>query len=191
MRKSGIVLVIIGCMLIITSFGLAIYNNYENKQAGIKSNIAFEKIQETFNREELVEDTNKEMKIVDIDGYGYIGTISIPTLGLNLPIMSDWDNERMKISPCRYYGSIYTNDLVICSHSYDNLLGNIYKLNQGDLLVLTDMYGQEFVYEVKVVEVLGPDDVKEMIESEFDLTLYTCTKDNLNRVTVRLNKLSN
>ena len=131
-----------------------------------------------------------EMDVVDIDGYGYIGTMNIPTLGLKLPIMSDWDNERMKISPCRYYGSIYTNDLVICSHSYDNLLGNIYKLNQGDLLVLTDMYGQDFIYEVKVVEVLGPDDVKEMIESDFDLTLYTCTKDNLNRLTVRLNRIT-
>jgi len=28
-----------------------------------------------------------------------------------------------------------------------------------------------------------------MIESEFDLTLYTCTYDNQNRVTVRLNMI--
>ena len=47
----------------------------------------------------------------------------------------------------------------------------------------------QFIYKVEVIEVLGPDDVTEMIENDFDLTLYTCTKDNLNRVTVRLNKI--
>ena len=31
--------------------------------------------------------------------------------------------------------------------------------------------------------------VKEMIENDFDLTLYTCTVDGLNRVTVRLNRV--
>ena len=40
-----------------------------------------------------------------------------------------------------------------------------------------------------MIEILSPKDVKKMIDSPFDLTLYTCTSDNLNRVTVRLNRV--
>ena len=127
------------------------------------------------------------MKTVNIDGNNYIATISIPVLDIELPVMADWDYKKMKIAPCRYYGSIMTNDLVICAHGYDNLFGRIKNLTSGDLLVLTDMNNNEYIY--KVIEVLSPNDVKEMVESEFDLTLYTCTIDNLNRVTVRLNRV--
>ena len=54
---------------------------------------------------------------------------------------------------------------------------------------ITDIDNNKYIYEVKIIEILSPNDIEEMIESEFDLTLYTCTKDNLNRVTVRLNKI--
>ncbi len=183
-NKKGLVLVYIGVLLISCSLCLYMYNNYENKQAGIRSEKIYNQIQETLLKvDEKVIETNT----INIDGNKYIGTISIPALGLDLPIMNDWNNEKMKYAPCRYYGSIYTNDLILCSHSYDNLLGNIKDLNQGDYVVITDIYGEKFTYKVEVIEILEPDDVKEMIENEFDLTLFTCTKDNLNRITVRLN----
>ena len=62
-------------------------------------------------------------------------------------------------------------------------------VSEKDIVVITSISGKKYIYEVEVIEVLQPDDVVEMIENEFDLTLYTCTKDNLNRVTVRLNKI--
>ncbi len=188
MNKRGIVLVCIGGFLICSSFVLQMYNSYTNRNAGIVANKTYNEIQETYLRLDDSIDSDKEF--ITINGNDYIGTISIPVLGLDLPIMNDWSNDKMKIAPCRYYGSIYTDDLVLCSHSYDNLLGNIKDLNIGDLVMITDVNGKQFIYKVEVVEVLGPDDVTEMIESEFDLTLYTCTKDNLNRVTVRLNKIT-
>ena len=188
MNKKGITLVIIGVLFLIIAGSLVFYNNYENKKAGLKSKEAYNKIQDVL-KEINEENDIKEMKVVNIDGNEYIATINIPSLNLELPVMSDWDYNKMKTSPCRYYGSIFTNDLVISAHSYDNLFGRIKTLNQGDLLILTDMNHDEYVYEVEVIEVLSPNDVKEMIESEFDLTLYTCTSDTLNRVTVRLNRV--
>lgn len=185
MNKKGFILVYIGIFLICSSFVLQMYNTYQNRNAGIIANKTYKEITKTLLKVNDDIDTNS----ITIDGNDYIGTILIPTLGLELPIMSDWDNEKMKIAPCRYYGSIYTNDLVLCSHSYDNLLGNIKDLNISDLVVITDIKKEHYIYKVEVIEVLGPDDVTEMIESDFDLTLYTCTKDNLNRVTVRLNRV--
>ena len=41
-----------------------------------------------------------------------------------------------------------------------------------------------------VLGVLDAEDIKKMIESEFDLTLFTCTSDSQDRITVRLNRVS-
>lgn len=191
--KKGIAFVIVGCILIIFSGLMITYNHFEEKSASIES----KKIYETIHSEELslLEQKdygtyeNKEMKVVNIDGDDYIATIKIPILDLELPVMSDWDYKKMKKSPCRYYGSIFTNDLVIAAHSYDDVFGRIKYLNTDDILILTDMNNNEYIYKVEMVEILEPDDVKEMIESQFDLTLYTCTKGGLNRVTVRLNRV--
>lgn len=191
--NKGLVLVIFGCVLILLSSLMVIYNRYEDNNSMIES----KKIYEIIHSDELniLEDkTNdtyqsKEMKVANIDGYDYIATINIPTLNLQLPVMSDWDYKKMKKSPCRYYGSVFTNDLVIAAHNYDNAFGRIKYLNTNDLLVLTDMDNKEYMYKVEMIEILESDDVKEMIESDFDLTLYTCTKGGLNRVTVRLNRV--
>lgn len=188
MKNRGLILISIGFLFIVMSFGMIYYNKYENKNAGIKSKEVYNKIEESVKQiSNNIEST--EMKVVNIDGYDYIGTIKIPSLNLELPIMSDWDYNKMKISPCRYYGSVFTNDLVVCAHSYNNLFRRLKELNIGDIVILTDMNNNEYYYEVKVTEVLSPRDVKEMIESEFDLTLYTCTTDSINRFTVRLNRV--
>ena len=42
---------------------------------------------------------------------------------------------------------------------------------------------------METVEILKPTEIKEMIESNFDLTLYTCTKDSKSRVTIRCNRI--
>ena len=130
------------------------------------------------------------MKTTNINGYDYIGTITIPTINLELPVMSEYDYNRLEIAPCRYYGSIYTNDLIICAHSYKTHFKYIDKLKQKDLILFTDINNNTHVYEVLEIEILKPTEVSEMINSDFDLTLYTCTYDGQNRITVRCNKIN-
>ena len=129
------------------------------------------------------------MQTIKINGYDYIGTIIIPSLNLRLPIMSEYDYDRLKISPCRYYGSIYTNDLIICAHSYKTHFKYIGNLNQGDKIIITDVSGINYIYAVLEIEILNPNDVSKMIDNQFDLTLYTCTNDGLKRITVRCNRI--
>lgn len=164
---------------IILGFCLIMYNSYEDKKAGIESKKVVEQIQDN------------PVESVKIDNNEYIGIIKIPTLDLELPVMSDWSYEKMKISPVRYYGSFETDDLVICAHSYKTFFRYIKNLVVGDILIFTDMGGNSYLYEVEVVEILSPENIKEMIENEFDLTLFTCTSDSQNRVTVRLNRVDN
>lgn len=91
----------------------------------------------------------------------------------------------LRRSPCRYTGSAYTDNLVICGHNYSAHFGNLKRLTKGSDIVLTAMNGDVFSYKVEEVTELSPTDISEMTDSEYDLTLFTCTIGGGKRVTVR------
>lgn len=135
--------------------------------------------------EEPIDPFDEEMKIKEINGYGYIGYLSIPALELDLPVMSEWDYGRLKISPCRYYGSTKTDNLVIAAHNYRFHFGYLGHLKPGDTVVFTDMESETLRYTVTSVEQLMPTDVDKVKDTGDDLILYTCTYGGAKRITVR------
>lgn len=132
-----------------------------------------------------------EMKEVEIDGYAYIGYLSIPALELELPVMADWDYTRLRISPCRYTGSVRGEDLVIMAHNYDRHFGGLSDLSEGEMVTFTDMDGNTTVYEIVGMDILAPTAVEEMTSGDFDLTLFTCTYGGKSRVTVYCDRAAN
>lgn len=133
---------------------------------------------------ELLTEEDKEMAELEIDGELYIGYLSLPALGLDLPVQSGWSYPKLNISPCRYTGSVRGEDLVIMAHNYSAHFGKISKLNYGDQVVFSDMDGNVIVYEVVGKDILEATAVEEMTAGDFDLTLFTCTYGGANRVTV-------
>lgn len=131
------------------------------------------------------EDAGEEMTAVTVDGYEYIGYLTIPALDLELSVMSSWSYPKLKISPCRYSGSLAGGDLVICAHNYSRHFGRIKNLSEGDDVYFTDMDGNTCHYEVAEVTTLAPTAIEEMTSSGYDLTLFTCTYGGKSRVTVR------
>ena len=131
----------------------------------------------------------KEMPVVEIDGYGYIGFVGIPSQQKELPVMADWSYPKLKLSPCHFKGSMYTDDLVIMAHNYSHHFGTLQNLRTGDLITFTDMDGHTIRYEVVALDILEPSAVEEMTAGEFDLTLFTCTYGGKTRVTVRCGRL--
>ncbi len=131
------------------------------------------------------------MRTIEIDGYLYIGTLSIPSYGLELPVMSEWSYPGLKIAPGRYTGSVWTDDLIICGHNYERHFGNLKYLEAGDEITFTDVDDNVFNYQVEEVYILQPTDVEEMVSQssgEWDLTLFTCTIGGQTRVTVRCSR---
>ena len=126
-----------------------------------------------------------EMPTREIDGQTYIGMVEVPALELSLPVISEWTYPRLKKAPCRYVGSVYSKDMVICGHNYDRHFGRLKDLAVGDEVRFTDMDGNVFFYSVCGTEQLGKYAVEDMLAGEWDLTLFTCTKGGRMRVTVR------
>lgn len=138
--------------------------------------------------EQEPEEETGEIQVVEIDGYEYVGTLSIPSLEMSLPVMYEWSYDGLKIAPGRYSGSVLTDDLIICGHNYSNHFGNIKYLAVGSALTFTDVAGNTYDYEVVEVVTLQPTAIEEMLDqtsSQWDLTLFTCTTGGQTRVTVR------
>ena len=95
-----------------------------------------------------------------------------------------WDYDRLKIAPCRQFGSSRTDDLVIAAHNYDTHFGKLRELSEGETVLFTDMEGIVSTYCVEKLETLSPDAVDTVLNSGYDLVLYTCTKGGRTRVIV-------
>lgn len=202
-KKTGILFVILGAVLILSALLLFLYNGYEDRRAGqeaelllddIRSAIAEETTPTIATTEIEIENTEEteitepaetlpaEMPVVKIGGYEYIGYLSLPDLELELPVMSEWDYKRLNIAPCRHFGSSRTDDLVIAAHNYKTHFGTLSSLEIGAEVIFTDMDGIENHYALLRLQTLAPDSVDEVQNSGCDLVLYTCTPGGATRV---------
>ncbi|MBE6709336.1 MAG: sortase [Ruminococcaceae bacterium] len=131
----------------------------------------------------------EEMPIVQIDGNRYIGIITIPAIGIELPVIADWDYELLNLAPCRHFGSSATDDLVIAGHNFVAHFANLRYLKEGDTVSFTDMNGEVIVYAVEKMEILDATAVDQVLNVDYDLILYTCTYEGTTRVTVFCNRI--
>lgn len=134
---------------------------------------------------DYVLDPNMDMPVRSIYGNDYIGVLSVPAIGRELPVMGEWDYTKLETAPCRYTGSAYLDSMVICAHNYDSHFGKLKDLSYGDSVVFTDMDGNVFTYKVVEVETVQPTAIEEMTPGDWDLTLFTCTLGGATRVAVR------
>lgn len=193
-QRMGKMLMAVGVVFIALAIGLLCYNNYENKKAEEFSvavmAILMEMVEKQNAENELRPDPfDDEMTEKEIDGYNYVGYLSIPVLELDLPVMSTWDATRLKIAPCRYYGSVKTDNLVIAAHNYRYHFGFLGHLKKEDVVIFTDMDGIDYTYKVVRVDQVQPTDVDKVKDTGFELTLYTCTYGGARRIVARCERV--
>ena len=132
-----------------------------------------------------------EMPVRNIDGVDYIGVLTIPAIDLQLPVVSTWSYELLRIAPCRFTGSAYTDDLIIAGHNFTTThFSSLPSLQPGDILSFTDVDGNVFTYRVAETETLDENALDEMLGSGYALSLFTCTVGGKYRVTVRCERMT-
>lgn len=192
----GVMFSTIGVIMILFSSILFAYNTYIEKTAEKYSASAYEKLEEKRKNEKINKKENHqpdfiaapdmEMPVEEVDGRYYIGTIKIIPLGISLPVQSELDDIKMKFTPCRFEGSVYSGDIILGAHSFRYHFGYLYKLETGDKVEFTDVDGNRFEYKVLYNEILYPDQVNELRSGEWDMTLFTCTIGGRQRIVTRL-----
>lgn len=185
-RKIGTICVVLGAAL-----SLFAWNQWENREADAAASGALAQVTERVAAGIATPNPySTEMTEAEINGYRYVGYLSLLTEDLELPVMSSWSYDQLKIAPCRYYGSTKTDDLVIAGHNYTRHFGPIENLVPGDPVYFTDMDGVTIAYEVAEVDTLNATAVEEMTSSGYDLTLFTRNYSGQARVTVRCNRVT-
>ena len=193
-KQKGRFLIRLGLLLIAAALCFIIYNLYEEHRAREQSGQALDALQEYIPGSDQNDDNSMpdymlnpdmEMPTQTINGIDYIGVLEIPSLNLELPVISQWSYPNLRIAPCRYSGSAYSGGLVIAAHNYDSHFGRLKTLQTDDEVIFTDIDGNTFTYKVAVMEILEPLATEEMKSEEWDLSLFTCTIGGRSRVTVR------
>lgn len=91
-----------------------------------------------------------------------IGTIKIEKLGISYPIFSEYSDELLKISVCKFYGPDINSigNLCIIGHNYNNgnFFSNLYQLNINDTIDIYDSNLNVVSYYIyDIYEVLSND----------------------------------
>lgn len=207
-KQAGTIWIAMGLLLIAAALCFAAYNLYDSLRAQRASDDIIAQLEqlpgeeptepvretvpegetapvETISVPDFVRFPDMEMPVERIRGIDYIGVLRIPALEMELPVTSWWSYDHLQVAPCRYTGSAYLRNMVICGHNYPSHFGNLKNLTEGDLATFTDMDGNVFTYRMVERETLQPTDVEGMESGDWDLTLFTCTVGGKLRITIR------
>ena len=201
--KKGTIAIIAGLLLIAAALGLAAYNYFDGRRADAVAQSVLQALKPQIAEgvpmpdiaaaedpgeieyPDYVLNPQMEMPWKLVNGSYYIGVLNIPALQLELPVQYEWDYEKLKDGPCRYWGSAYLNNLVIAAHNYDRHFGDLDTLKLGDAMSFTDIDGNVFNYKLIEITTLDSGKVEEVISADCGMTLFTCTLGGQNRVIVR------
>lgn len=199
-NRLGKALIILGAVLLFAALSLVLWNNYESSRAEKSANQALSNLldkmpEKTINSNdsdarkinEYLSEDDSYVPTIEVDGKLYIGVVYIPSIKTELPVMKDWSYENLNIAPCRYYGSIKHENLIIAAHNYTSFFDKINKLSPGDEIIFVTADGISYEYEVTQSELIdgGNSFLMRDNQDNWDLTLFTCTWSGYSRVTVR------
>lgn len=143
--------------------------------------------------------SNKNYQVTS-GGYRYatIGTVSIPKLNLQYPILDGETDSAaetealLKISPTKFWGPEpnEVGNFCIVGHNYRNskFFSKVPTLNSGDIIQVTDLSGRTIQYKIYNKYEVDPADVScttQLTNGRKEVTLITCTDDSKHRVVVK------
>lgn len=200
MKDKAKIFTWIGKICLLFALLLHLYNIYDNMNQDQNQKQILEQYLQENNRQQDTSfiqipdyQLNPEMEMPEVslpelEGAGCIGILEIPSINIKLPVLSTWSYSLLKKAPCRYTGSIYLDNMVIAAHNSEAHFKKISNLQEGDIVTFTDAVGNVFTYSVAGIELLQPDEVDNMTNGQWPLTLFTCTYGGASRVTVRCEK---
>ena len=183
-------------LLIVFIFGTFIYKSIkiykqEKYSKQILENYNIIRIYSNLSSINTEPDSSITKNNITSDMQNILGTISIPKLNIQYPVFSNFDNELLKISPCRFFGPNLgeNGNICIAGHNYDNnkFFSNISSLNINDEILLTNNLNKVFYYYVKKIYEVKPDDLSPIYsydDNKKQLTLVTCNNKNNNRIII-------
>lgn len=129
---------------------------------------------------------------VDGKTYEMVGSINIPSINVDYPILSETSDSLLKVSVCKFWGSNpnEVGNLCIAGHNYRNkrFFSKVPTLSVGDIIEITDLNKKTLKYSVYDKYTVDPEDTSctsQITNGKKIVTLITCTNDSKQRVIVQ------
>lgn len=127
-----------------------------------------------------------------IQGHKVVGIIKIPKIELEYPILEKTSKETLNLSITKFWGNRINEigNVTLAGHNNLNgtMFGKLKKLEEGDIIELTDIQNVKLNYKVFKTYIIDPNDITCILpeqEGVREITLITCTNGNKNRFIVK------
>lgn len=189
----AVTLITFGLLLILTAAGLFAVYQQEAETAGENAQQLLAALTDEIqqNQEQALYDTavqersTGQMLQTTLQGYDLVGVIRVPSAGVELPVLDGWSYDLLKLSPCRYSGSVEGQDLILLGHNYKKHFAPLKQVVAGDRVEFQDVSGAVHRYTVSATQVLKATQLDELTGTDHALTLFTCTTGGQSRFVVR------
>ena len=193
MKKITVYRIIL-VILVITALVLVVFvikknvesNKIENNTQSVLQEIKKEK-ESNPNDIDVIQEIDQE-----IEGCKVVGIINIPKINIEYPILEKTNKESLKLSITKFYGEKINQigNVVLAGHNNLNnkMFGKMDKLENGDIIELTDSQMVTIKYEVFDKYIIDPNDISciyPVDENSREVTLITCTNRDKNRLIVK------
>ncbi len=193
MKKKTIGKLLIAAGMVMVFAAAGIYAGYDNidKQAGEYAEELVAALDDASaeaaesGAAEQISAAAGEMPQRTLAGYPLIGEIIIPSVGIDLPVLNDWSYDLLKISPCRYSGSVEDGNFIILGHNYKSHFTPLKNVQVGEAVYFTDINGRTYTYTVAEIETLHKTQLDDLTMNDYDMSLFTCTTGGQYRFVAR------
>lgn len=187
--KIILIILIISIVIVSLIIGVKFLKEYKN-ETDAKEVIA--SINEKFdNSTEVITEINEEIK-----GNKVIGIIKIPKVELEYPILETTTKETLNLSITKFWGKEINEIGNVTLAGHNNLsgvmFGKIKKLEEGDIIELTDIQNTTLKYKVFKTYIIDPNDISCILpeeENKREVTLITCTTGGKERYIVKAREI--
>lgn len=196
MKKITVYKIIL-VILVITAIILATFvveKNIKIKKIEDNAQIVLQEIKE-YNNNEKTEVTQELAQ--ELGGYKVIGIIKIPKINIEYPILEKTNKESLNLSITKFYGEKINQkgNVVLAGHNRLNntLFGKIDKLENGDIIELTDKQMVTIQYQVFDKYTVDPNDIEcifALDETTREITLITCSNRGKTRLVVKAREIN-
>lgn len=181
-------MIVLGLLLSFSAAGLYACYEYQAREAGANAQELLLEVKQGIRERKqtsvVLEAPEGQMVQDSVNGHGVIGILQIEEAGIQLPVLESWSYENLEYGPCRYSGSLEDGDLVLLGHNYAAHLADLDLLEDGDAVEFFDVTGVCHTFMVAETADIAPTDVKTVTETDYPLTIFTCTPGGQSRYVV-------
>ena len=154
-----------------------------------KDNLLYENYSKTLSQTSILSSVYQTAKTSNSN---ILGTLEIPSLGINYAVFNECNEELLKMSPCKFYGVDLgaIGNIAIAGHNFDNhtFFSDLNKIEIDDEIYLYSNTNKKYTYVVYDTFETTSDDLNVLntkLLSSKELTLLTCNNSNKKRFIVK------